>query len=103
MAILDGRHLRLHVALAERLAPGHYRTVVPSNYRDMTVLAVVPSSGATAPRIVALPGEMIAAHAENQGGYLSLEMIADQDTLLSGEDAWPAVTDFHNLPARRSA
>lgn len=92
-AIIKGRQLKVHVALAERIAPAHYRLVVPEKHRGISVIGAIPTFP-LCPTLVLLLPNAIEQYSETRGGYRVLEVTVDGDQVLTGDFAWPLVRSF---------
>lgn len=96
-ATYQGRQRKLHIAPAERTAPGRYRVALPIHHDKLLVLSVVMGHRGHGPRVLFLAPDLIDRHAERHGGYQEIEMIADDGVFITGRDTWPEVTGFADL------
>lgn len=92
-AIVKGRQMKVHVALGERVAPAHYRLVVPEKHQGLTVIGAIPTFP-LCPTLILLPPGAIELCSETRGGYRELEVTVDGDQVLTGDFSWPLVRSF---------
>jgi len=96
-ATVRGRQRKLHVAPADRVAPGRYLAALPADHDKLLVLSVVMGHHGHCPRVLFLAPDLLDKHAQSRGGYQEVEMIADDGAFITGEDTWPEVGSFADL------
>lgn len=87
----------VHVTLARKLADDRYEVIVPKEYKEVRVIAVV-QAGALKYHLLHLPFEVIEKCKTKKGGALAIEIErADRDRYVAGRTVIPNIRSFDDV------
>ncbi len=93
-AVIGGRHLTLHVAVAQRVSVGKFRLTVPYRHDGLAVIGVFPSRDDLMPRLISLPSADINERGTQRGGCMEIEVATDGGAFVTDDHEWPRISTF---------
>lgn len=95
-ATVRGSVYPMHVCMAREVSKSTYEVLLPKEYGDTRILAVVPLPGPKY-NILYMPLSLIQEHMRRKSGHVLISFSKFDGRYITGEDAWPQVKDFSEM------